>query len=69
MYYFLSQTDNFMGNDPVMTKIFVSTLLGTAFIWFMQLPLGLSKHDRCRKRVWVDFFEDDAKVSVQSHCN
>lgn len=31
MYYFLSQTDYLIGNDPIMTKIFTDTLCGSAF--------------------------------------
>lgn len=32
LYYFLSQTGHLMGNDHIMTKIFVSTLQGLTFI-------------------------------------
>lgn len=35
LYYFLSQAAHFLGNDPMMTKVFVSTLQGPTFTWFM----------------------------------
>lgn len=43
MYYFLSQTAHLIGNGPVMMKIFMSTLRGLAYTWFIQLPPGTIK--------------------------
>lgn len=66
-YCFQSQTGHLMDNDPVMSKIFASTLRGPVFTWFMRLPPETIK-------VWTDvereflghFFDDDAKISVNS---
>src|SRR3954470_20094322 len=40
IYYFQSQTGSLMGNDPMRTRLFISTLKGVAFEWFRKLPKG-----------------------------
>ena len=60
VYYFESQTDNVIGNDAIMTWLFIGTLKGTTFDWFRSLPADSVNS-------WVDletlflsrFFEDD----------
>ena len=37
IYYFLSQTGFIMGNDPIMTQLFIGTLKRVAFEWFRKL--------------------------------
>jgi len=34
IYYFRSQTDNVVGNDTIMARLFIGTLKGVAFDWF-----------------------------------
>src|SRR3954466_11052560 len=40
IYYFQSQIENLMGNNPVQTRLFISTLKGVAFKWFRKIPKG-----------------------------
>src|SRR5436189_2064198 len=40
IYYFQSQTGSLMGNDPVRTRVFISTLQWVAFEWFHYLLNG-----------------------------
>ena len=54
-----------MANNAILTRLFIGTLKGVAFEWFMKLPAGSIKK-------WVDlerlflakFFEDDTEVSI-----
>ena len=65
VYYFKSQTGNVVSNDAILVCLFIGTLKGVAFEWFMKLPAGFIKK-------WVDlerlflarFFEDDTKVNL-----
>jgi len=41
-YYFKSQIGNVVSND-ILTRLFISTLKGVAFEWFMKLPAGSMK--------------------------
>lgn len=67
MYYFLFQTGHLMCNNPVMIKIFLSTLRESAFIWFMQLLPGTIKPWSDIEREFLShFIEDDNRVSVHS---
>jgi len=43
MYYFKSQTGNVVSNDVIMTHLFIGTLKGVAFEWFMKFPAGSIK--------------------------
>jgi len=40
IYYFKSQKENVVSNDTIMTRLFISTLKGVAFEWFMKLSVG-----------------------------
>src|SRR3954463_3411336 len=40
IYYFQSRTENLMGNDPVWTRLFISTLKGVALEWSREFPKG-----------------------------
>ena len=54
-----------MANDAILIWLFIGTLKGVAFEWFMKLPAGSIKK-------WVDlemlflarFFEDDTEVTL-----
>ena len=37
-YYFKSQTGNIVANDAILACLFIGTLEGLAFEWFMKLP-------------------------------
>jgi len=41
--YFKSQTGNVVSNDAIMAHLFIGTLKGVAFEWFMKLPIGSIK--------------------------
>lgn len=63
IYHFYSLIGNVMGNDALMTLMFVVSLKGIAFDWFWTFPVGSIKF-------WTDleaqflthFYEDNAKV-------
>jgi len=65
IYYFKSQTGNIVSNDAIMARLFIGTLKGVTFEWFMKLPAGSIK-------TWADFdklfltrfFEDDTEVAM-----
>jgi len=38
VYYFKSQTANIVANDAILARLFIGTLKGLAFEWFMKLP-------------------------------
>ena len=38
IYYFKSQTENVVSNDAVLARLFIGTLKGITFEWFMKLP-------------------------------
>jgi len=41
--YYKSQTRNVVSNDAIMACLFIGTLKGIAFEWFMKLPAGSIK--------------------------
>ena len=41
IYYFKSQKGNVVANDAILARLFIGTLKGLAFEWFMKLPEGL----------------------------
>ena len=43
IYYFKSQTGNVVDNDAILACLFVSTLKGLAFKWFMNSKKALLK--------------------------
>jgi len=44
IYYFKSQTGNVVDNDAILARLFIGTLKGLAFEWFMKLPEGSIKN-------------------------
>ena len=44
IYYFKSQTRNVVSNDAILARLFIGTLKGIAFEWFMKLPEGSIKN-------------------------
>ena len=64
-YYFKSQTRNVVSNDVIMAHLFIGTLKGVAFEWFMKLPAGsIKKWADLKKLFLARFFKDDIEVSV-----
>jgi len=47
IYYFKSQTGNIVSNDAILACLFIGTLKGVAFEWFIKLPAGSIK-------IWAD---------------
>ena len=43
IYYFKSQTEIAVSNDAIMAHLFIGTLKGIAFEWFMKLPANSIK--------------------------
>jgi len=65
MYYFKSQIGNLVLNDAIMVHLFISTLKGIAFEWFMKLLAGsVKKWANLEKLFLARFFEDDIEVSM-----
>jgi len=44
IHYFKSQTGNVVSNDAILARLFIGTLKGIAFEWFMKLPEGSIKN-------------------------
>jgi len=44
IYYFKSQTGNVVSNDAILARLFICTLKGITFEWFMKLPEGSTKN-------------------------
>jgi len=60
IYYFKSQTGNVVSNDVIMAHLFIGTLKGVTFEWFMKFPAGSIEK-------WVDLmklFLADTEVSL-----
>src|SRR3954465_9935314 len=67
IYYFQSQTRSLMGNDPVQTLLFISTLKGVAFEWFRKLPKGsITCWDDLEALFLSRFFEEEADINMHS---
>src|SRR3954467_11061426 len=67
IYYFQSQTGSLMGNDPVTTRLFISTLKGMAFEWFRKLPKGsITCWDGLEALFLSRFFEEEADVNMHT---
>ena len=64
VYYFKSQTGNIISNDAILAHLFIGTLKGLAFEWFMKLPEGSIKNWGDLKKLFLSrFFEDDSKIT------
>ena len=67
IYYFKSQTGNVVFNDTIMTRLFIGTLKGVAFEWFMKLSLGSIKTWANLKKLFLArLFEDDTEITVST---
>ena len=65
IYYFKSQTGNVVDNDAILARLFISTLKGLAFEWFMKLPEGSIKNWGDLENLFLTrFFEDDSEVTM-----
>ena len=61
IYYFKSQTGNVVSNDAILAHIFIDTLKGVAFEWFMKLPACSIKNWADLEKLFLSrFFEDIA---------
>jgi len=65
IYYLKSHTENIASNDAIMARLFIGTLKGVAFEWFMKPPTGsIKKWANLEKLFPVRFFEDDTEISL-----
>jgi len=65
VYYFKSQTRNVVSNDAILTCLFIDTLKGIAFEWFMTFPKSSIKNWGDLKKLFLtSFFEDDSKITI-----
>src|SRR4051812_34044045 len=56
-----------MGNDPVRTQLFISTLKGVAFEWFCKLPKGsITCWDDLEALFLSCFFEEEADINMHT---
>src|SRR5205809_4918657 len=56
-----------MGNDPVRTRLFISTLKGVAFEWFRKLPKGsITCWDDLESLFLSRFFEEEADINLHT---
>jgi len=64
-HYLKSQTGNVAANDAILACLFIGTLKGLAFEWFMKLPEGsIKKWGDLEKLFLTLFFEDDSEISM-----
>ena len=67
MYYLKSQTENVVSNDAILAHLFISTLKGIAFEWFMKLQEGSIKNWGDLEKLFLTrFFEDDSEITMQT---
>jgi len=65
IYYFKSQTGNVVANDAILAHLFISTLKGLAFEWFIKLPEDSIKNWGDLEKLFLTrFFEDDLEVTM-----
>ena len=63
--YFKSQTGNVASNDAIMASLFIGTLKGLTFEWFMKLSANSIKTWADLEKLFLaHFFEDDAEISM-----
>src|SRR4051812_1992464 len=56
-----------MGNNPVRTRLFISTLKGVAFEWFRKLPKGsITCWDDLEALFLSRFFEEEADINMHT---
>jgi len=65
IYYFKSQIKNVVSNDAILAHLFISTLKGIAFEWFMKLLEGSIKNWGDLEKIFLTrFFEDDLEITM-----
>jgi len=65
IYYFKSQTENVINNNAILAHLFIDTLKGIAFEWFIKLSEGSIKNwDDLEKLFLTRFFEDDSEITM-----
>ena len=65
IYYFKSQTGNIVANDAILACLFIGTLKGLTFEWFMKLPEDSIKNwSDLAKLFLIRFFKDDSEVTM-----
>jgi len=63
--YYKFQIRNVVSNYAIMAHLFIGTLKGVAFEWFMKLPAGSIKTwADLEKLLLARFFKDDIEISV-----
>src|SRR5436190_24289894 len=56
-----------MGNDPVQTRLFISTLKGVAFEWFRKSPKSfITCWDDLEALFLSRFFEEEADINMHT---
>ena len=65
IYYFMSQTGNVVDNDTILARLFIGTLKGLAFEWFMKLPEGSIKNWGDLEKLFLTRF---LKMTRRSTC-
>src|SRR3954467_6541526 len=56
-----------MGNDPVRTRLFISTVKGVAFEWFLKLPKGsITCWDDLEALFLSRFFAEEADINMHT---
>ncbi|MBZ2164352.1 retrotransposon gag domain-containing protein, partial [Alteromonas stellipolaris] len=54
-----------VGNDPIMTRLFIGTLKGAAFDWFRSLPPNSINTWADLENLFLSrFYEDDTEVTM-----
>jgi len=65
IYYFKSQTGNVVSNDIILARLFIDTLKGITFEWFMKLPESFIKNWGDQEKLFLTrFFEDDSEITI-----
>ena len=65
IYYFKSQIGNVVSNDAIMAHLFIGTLKGIAFEWFMKLSASSIKTWADLKKLFLTrFFENNMEVAM-----
>jgi len=66
IYYFKSQTGNVVSNDAIMARLFIGTVKGVVFEWFMKLSASSIKICADLEKLFLAcFFEDDTEFQCQ----
>jgi len=66
IYYFKSQTENIVSNETIMAHLFIDTLKGVAFEWFMKLPSSsIKKWVNLGSSSWRDSLKMTLKYPYQ----